>query len=225
MLERLEILIGNENVNKIKEKNILVIGLGGVGGYVVESLIRCGIENIVLVDFDKIDETNLNRQIIATRSNINKKKTDAFYERIMDINDKVKVIKIDKFIDESNYKELFDYKIDYLIDCCDYIMTKKLLIKECLDRKIKFITSMGTGYKLDPSKLEITDIRKTSYDKIAKILRKWVKDENIKGKITCVSSTEKPIINKETKKMGSNSFVPASAGLLITSYVIRDIIK
>ena len=84
---------------------------------------------------------------------------------------------------------------------------------------------MGTGYKLDPSKLEITDIRKTSYDKIAKILRKWVKDENIKGKITCVSSTEKPIINKETKSIGSNSFVPASAGLLITSYVIRDIIK
>ena len=131
MLERLEILIGNENVNKIKEKSVLVIGLGGVGGYVVESLIRCGIENIVLVDFDKIDETNLNRQIIATRSNINKKKTDAFYERIMDINDRVKVVKIDKFIDESNYKELFDYKIDYLIDCCDHIITKKLLVINC----------------------------------------------------------------------------------------------
>lgn len=225
MLERLEILIGNENINKIKEKNILVIGLGGVGGYVVESLIRSGVENIVLVDFDTIDETNLNRQIIATRSNINKKKTDAFYERIIDINDKVNIIKIDKYIDESNYKELFNYKIDYLIDCCDCINTKKLLIKECLNKKIKFITSMGTGYKLDPSKLEITDIRKTSYDKIAKILRKWVKDEKIKGKIPCVSSTEKPIINKETKKIGSNSFVPSSAGLLITSYVIRDIIK
>lgn len=225
MLERLEILIGKDNINKIKEKTILVIGLGGVGGYAVEALIRSGIENIILVDYDVVDETNLNRQIIATRSTIGKKKTDLFYDRIKDINDKVNVVIINQFINNENYEDLFKYKIDYLVDCCDYIITKKLLIKECLKRKIKFITSMGTGYKIDPSKLEITDIRKTSYDKVAKIMRKWVKDENIKGKIPCVSSTEPPLGNKLKGDIASNSFVPASAGLLIASYVIRDIIK
>ena len=127
---RTELLVGKDAMQRLNRSRVAVFGIGGVGGYVVESLIRSGVENIVLVDFDTIDETNLNRQIIATRSNINKKKTDAFYERIIDINDKVNIIKIDKYIDESNYKELFNYKIDYLIDCCDCINTKKLLIKE-----------------------------------------------------------------------------------------------
>ena len=223
MLDRLEVLIGKENLNKIKNTKILVIGLGGVGGYVVESLVRSGINNIILVDFDIIDITNLNRQIIATNKSIKRKKTDAFYDRIKDINENCNIILIDKFIDNTNYKELFSYDFDYLIDCCDSISTKKLLIKECLNKKIKFITSMGMGNKMNPSKIEIIDIRKTSYDKIAKILRKWVKDENIKGKIPCVSSSEMPIKTKDT--IGSNSFVPASAGLLITSYIINDIIK
>lgn len=224
MLERLEILIGTENIKKITDTKVLVVGLGGVGGYVTESLVRSGINNIILVDFDIIDITNLNRQIIATNKNIKRKKTDAFYERIKDINENCNVTIIDKFIDETNYKELFDYDFDYLIDCCDSINTKKLLIKECLSRKIKFITSMGMGNKMDPSKIEIIDIRKTSYDKIAKILRKWVKDEKINDKIPCVSSTEMPIKTKGTI-IGSNCFVPASAGLLITSYIINDIIK
>lgn len=224
MLERLEILIGTENIKKITNTKVLVVGLGGVGGYVTESLVRSGINNIILVDFDIIDITNLNRQIIATNKNIKRKKTDAFYERIKDINENCNVTIIDKFIDETNYKKLFDYDFDYLIDCCDSINTKKLLIKECLSRKIKFITSMGMGNKMDPSKIEIIDIRKTSYDKIAKILRKWVKDEKINGKIPCVSSTEMPIKTKGTI-IGSNCFVPASAGLLITSYIINDIIK
>ena len=151
MLERLEILIGTENIKKITDTKVLVVGLGGVGGYVTESLVRSGINNIILVDFDIIDITNLNRQIIATNKNIKRKKTDAFYERIKDINENCNVTIIDKFIDETNYKKLFDYDFDYLIDCCDSINTKKLLIKECLSRKIKFITSMGMGNKMDPS--------------------------------------------------------------------------
>ena len=211
-------------LNKIKTKHILVIGLGGVGSYVVESLIRSGIENITIVDFDKIDISNLNRQLMTNLNNIGKLKTDEIEKRILMINKNVKIKKISKFINEDNYLELFKENIDYLIDAEDSTNTKKLIIKECLKRKIKFITCCGTGNKLDPSKLEIVDIRKTSYDPLAKSLRTWVNKEKIKGKILCCCSKEMPI-KVNSKTIGSTSFVPSSAGLLITSYVIKDIIK
>ena len=182
MFERLELLIGKENLNKIKTKHILVIGLGGVGRYVVESLIRSGIENITIVDFDKIDISNLNRQLMTNLNNIGKLKTDEIEKRILMINKNVYIKKISKFINEDNYLELFKENIDYLIDAEDSTNTKKLIIKECLKRKIKFITCCGTGNKLDPSKLEIIDIRKTSYDPLAKSLRTWVNKEKIKVK-------------------------------------------
>ena len=222
--KRLELLIGKDNLNKIKDCHILVLGVGGVGSYVVESLIRSGVEHITLVDFDTIDITNLNRQLMTNLDNIGMKKVDVLFDRIHSINKDVIVEKLDSFIDSSNYLTLFDRKIDYFIDCCDTINTKKLVIKECLDRNIKFITCSGTGNKLDPSRLSIVDIRKTSYDPIAKILRSWVNKEHIKGKVLCLWSDEKPL-KIEGKTIGSNSFVPASAGLLITSYIIRDIVR
>ena len=222
--ERLKLLINNDNFNKIQNTKVLVIGLGGVGSYVVESLIRSGIKDIVIVDFDKIDITNLNRQLMTNLDNIGKLKVDEIEKRILSINKNVHIKKISEFIDESNYLKIFDEKIDYLIDAQDCTSTKKLLIKECLKRKIKFITCCGTGNKFNPSKLQIIDIRKTSYDPLAKVLRTWVNKEKIKGKILCCCSTEKPVkIN--SKIIGSTSFVPSSAGLLITSYVINDIIK
>lgn len=222
--ERLKLLINNDNFNKIQNTKVLVIGLGGVGSYVVESLIRSGIKDIIIVDFDKIDITNLNRQLMTNLDNIGKLKVDEIEKRILSINKNVHIKEISEFIDESNYLKIFDEKIDYLIDAQDCTSTKKLLIKECLKRKIKFITCCGTGNKFNPSKLQIIDIRKTSYDPLAKVLRTWVNKEKIKGKILCCCSTEKPVkIN--SKIIGSTSFVPSSAGLLITSYVINDIIK
>lgn len=222
--ERLKLLINNDNFNKIQNTKVLVIGLGGVGSYVVESLIRSGIKDIIIVDFDKIDITNLNRQLMTNLDNIGKLKVDEIEKRILSINKNVHIKKISEFIDESNYLKIFDEKIDYLIDAQDCTSTKKLLINECLKRKIKFITCCGTGNKFNPSKLQIIDIRKTSYDPLAKVLRTWVNKEKIKGKILCCCSTEKPVkIN--SKIIGSTSFVPSSAGLLITSYVINDIIK
>ena len=221
---RLEILIGKDNLNKIKNSRILVIGLGGVGSYVVESLVRSGVGTIILVDFDKIDITNLNRQLMTNLDNLGNLKTDELEKRCKSINKDCTITKINHFIDESNINCLFENKIDYLIDTEDTIKTKELIIKECLTRNIKFITCCGTGNKFDPSKLEIIDIRKTSYDPIAKILRNWLKKEHINQKIMCCCSTEKPI--KTTSQIiGSTSFVPASAGLLITSYIINDIIK
>ena len=223
MLDRLELLIGKEKIEKIKNTTVLVIGLGGVGGYAVESLVRSGIKKIIIVDFDKIDITNLNRQIISLKSNIGEYKVDVVEKRIKEIND-IEIIKIKEFINKENINNLFLYKPDYVIDACDTINVKKELIRICLKNNIKFISSMGTGNKLDPSKLEIIDVRKTSYDPIAKIIRKMVKDENIKGKISVICSTEVPI-KTNSKTIASNSFVPATSGLLCTSYVINDIIK
>ena len=221
---RLEKVIGKENLNNLKNKSVLILGCGGVGGYVVESLARSGIGTLILVDFDVIDESNINRQIIALDSTIGKNKVDVFEERIKDINKECKVIKIKKFIDEDNIVELFDYNIDFFVDACDAVPTKKAVIKECLKRKIKFISSMGTGNKLDPSKLEITDIRKTINDPLARIIRKFVKDEKINSKILVLSSKEVPIKTGESTP-GSTAFVPSSAGLLISSYIVKYFIK
>ncbi len=224
MFDRLELLIGKDNIYKLNNSHIVVLGLGGVGGYVVESLVRSGVQKITIVDYDKIDISNINRQIIALKDNIGSLKVEEFEKRIHQINDKVIVNKINSFIDKDNINELFKEKIDYFIDACDSIDTKKLVIDKCISNNIKFITCLGTGKRLDPSKLMICDIRKTNYDPLAKILRKYVKDNNIKDKVLCCFSSEIPI-KYENGKIGSNSFVPPSAGLLITSYVVRDICK
>jgi tRNA A37 threonylcarbamoyladenosine dehydratase len=222
MLDRLELLVGKNNIEKIKNTKILLIGIGGVGGYTLESLIRSGIENITIVDYDTIDITNLNRQLISNINNIGKYKVDEFEIRIKNINPNCKINKIKEKITINNFDILEITNYDYVIDACDSIEVKKEIIRKCLKNNIKFISSMGTGYKLDPSKLEIIDIRKTSYDPIAKIIRKMVKDEKLKGKIMTVCSRE---TNKKSSKIiASNSFVPATAGLLLTSYVINDIV-
>ena len=222
--DRLSKVIGKENVTDLSNKAVLVLGCGGVGGYVIESLARSNIGTLIIVDFDTIELTNLNRQIIALDSTIGKYKVDAFEERIKDINNKCKVIKIKDKINNDNFNELFNEKIDFFVDACDDLNVKKLVIKECLKRNIPFISSMGTGNKLDPSKLEIVDIRKTVNDPIARILRKYIKDEKINKKVLVCSSKELPIKTGE-RTPGSTAFVPSSAGLLISSYIINYFIK
>lgn len=222
-LERLESQIGKENIEKLRTSTILIIGLGGVGGYALESIVRSGIENLIIVDADIIESSNLNRQLISLHSTIGMKKVDAFEKRILDINPKAKIKKIDKFINEDNINILFEQKIDYLIDACDTIPTKKLIIKECIKKNIPMISCMGMGRKLDISKIKVQDIRNTSYDPIAKKIRKMVNEEKIKEKIMVVSSTEPPITNTK-KHISSNSFVPAVAGINCASYIIHLII-
>lgn len=223
MFERLERIIGKENLELIHGKRVLIIGLGGVGGMALETLIRNGIQDIVIVDNDKIDITNKNRQIIALDSNVDEYKTDAFEKRILDINSNVKVTKITSFIDKDNISILFDTNPDYIIDACDTVSTKILIIEECLKRNIKFISSMGMGKKIDISKLEITEISKTSYDKLAKVIRKRLRDDKVIGKVPVLSSKEQPIDTKE--EIGSYSPVTMSAGILLGDYIIKDIIK
>lgn len=221
---RLERIINTEGIDILNSKCVLILGLGGVGGYVLESLVRSGIGKFIIVDFDKIDSTNINRQIIALDSTVDQYKVDVFESRIRDINPFCEVIKIKEFIDKDNIDLLFNYNIDYLIDACDTVDTKKVIIKECLSRGVKFISSMGTGNKLDPSQLEIVDIRKTINDPLARIMRKFVKDSNIKSKILVLSSKEIPIKTFDGK-LGSSMFVPSSAGILIASYIVREFIK
>lgn len=222
MFERVISFVGENNFNKIKDVTVLVVGLGGVGGYAVESLIRSGIYNIILIDFDKIDLSNLNRQIITNQNNIGKYKTDVMQERILSINPECHVITHNIFLDKDNINILDNYQIDYIIDACDSVGTKKLLIDYSLEKNIELISSMGTAKKIDPTKLAIMDIRKTSYDPLAKIIRKYVFDKKINGKIMVVSSTEEPI---QSETLSSLMFVPATAGILCTKYVISDIIN
>ena len=220
---RLEYLIGNDNVELLKTKKVLIVGLGGVGGFAVEALARSGIGNITLVDYDTIDITNLNRQIIALHSTIGLKKTTAFKERILNINKDCNITVLNLFLDSSNYKEIITDDYDFIIDCCDSLEAKKILLLESYNKKIPFIGCMGTANKMDPSKLEIVDIRKTINDPIARIMRKFVKDNKLNQKIMVVSSKELP--KKNGTKLGSNAFVPSSAGLLIASFVVRSLIN
>lgn len=223
MFDREIRLIGLEKYDLIKSKTVAIIGLGGVGGYALETLVRSGIESIILVDYDTIDISNINRQIIATTKNIGTKKIEAAKLRALEINPNCKITTLNLKLNEDNIDSLFNFKIDYIIDACDTISVKKRLILECHKRKIKLISSMGSGNKLDPTKFSICDIRKTSYDPIAKIIRKFVIENKIKEKVMVVSSTEAP--KKIEGVISSISYVPSVVGIYLTTYVINDIIK
>ena len=222
MFER-EILMIEDKIDLLKNKTILVLGLGGVGGYVVESLARCGIGHLILVDYDTVDITNINRQIIALHSNIGKKKTLCFKERIKDINPDCQVDTLDIFYSEENKDILFKEKIDYVIDCCDSLESKKVLIEECFKRNIKIISSMGTGNKFHPELFSITSLKKTEYDPLAKKLRFLLKDNKELLNTKVIYSKEQPLPFKG--KIGSISYVPSIAGLMLASYVINEFLE
>ncbi len=224
MFERLEKIFGPDNLNKLQGKTIAVIGVGGVGGYVVETLIRNSVKNLIIVDGDVVDITNKNRQIIATDDTISKSKVEAFKERIKSINNECNVICLNIFLNNSNINELFKYDIDYMVDACDTVSTKIILIKECLNRNIKFISSMGTGNKIDPKKLEIVPLNKTCYDPLARVIRQEIRKLNIKDNFPVLSSSEE-IIKTGIRVPASYSVVPNIAGILIADYIIKDIIK
>lgn len=221
---RLEELYGLDKVNKLKNSCVLVIGLGGVGGYVVESLTRSGIGTLILVDSDVVDITNINRQIIATDETIGKLKTECFKERIKSINPECKVKLYSEFLDETNYLTILENNIDFIVDAIDSIKSKELIIKYALENNIKIISSMGTGNRENPLDLDIVDIKKTSGDPIAKIIRKYLRDNNINKKLPVLCSHELPM-NKINDVIPSNSFVSSTAGILISSYVIKELIK
>lgn len=208
------------DINQLKNKAVAIVGIGGVGGYVAESLARSGVGKLILVDYDVVDETNINRQIIALHSTIGKEKVSLMEERIHDICEDTQVVSYRIMYGEENRYDIFSEKIDFLVDACDIVRSKQILITECLNRGIPFISSMGTGNRLDPSKLTVTDLAKTEGDPLARIMRKWAKDRGIRTPIPVLYSSELPI-KTGTRQPGSLIFVPASAGLLIGSYIVR----
>lgn len=232
---RTEMLIGKEAVQKLQKSKVAIFGIGGVGSYVVEGLVRAGIGNFILVDHDTVSETNLNRQIIATTKTIGRDKVQVANERILEINPNANVeIYKEFFMPDS--KEILDNTVSYIIDCVDTVTAKIELIKRAKQLNIPIISSMGTGNKLDPTKFEITDIYKTSVCPLAKVMRKELKQRGINN-LKVLYSKEEPIkLKKETdetkleevsKKQtpGSISFVPSVAGLIIAGEVIKDLIK
>ena len=239
-LNRTEMLIGKNNLSKLKKANIVVFGLGGVGSYVVEGLVRSGIENIAIIDKDIVDVTNINRQIIANINTIGLPKVKVENDRILSINPNTNIIGIQEFISKDNILEIMnkinhhfkkinknsyinqkEFAINYVIDAIDTVSSKLEIIKYCSANNIDLISCMGTGNKLDASKFEITDITKTSVCPLAKIIRKELKKMQIPH-LKVLYSKEEPI-KTESSKPASISFVPSVAGLLIAGEVIKDI--
>lgn len=220
MFERILDLINENDFKKIENNNVLIVGLGGVGGYALEALIRSGSKNLTIVDGDKIEISNLNRQLISLQNNIGQYKTEEAKKRALLINPNAQIKTINKFINNENIKELNLQKFNYVIDACDDINLKLLLIKYA--DQYKLISAMGTAKKINPNNLSITTLNKTNNDPLARILRKRVKELNLKTKFKVVSSTENIINNK---KLGTLIFVPAVAGLLCAYYIIDDILK
>lgn len=220
MFNRLELLIGKNNVDLLHQKHILIVGIGGVGGYTLESLVRSGIGKITIIDHDIIDISNLNRQIISNENNLGLNKVDVAKERVLSINSQIIINPINDFLTKDNIIDLLKDKYDFIIDTCDTISTKIALIQYANTFNTRIISCMGTANKMHPELLKISTLDKTSYDPIARILRKEFKT----SKIPVVYSEEIPIKNNDGI-LGSNSFVPGTAGLLITSYVINTLIK
>ena len=222
IFERTQALIGRENLNILKESTIVLFGLGGVGGFVFEALIRSGVGKIVIVDYDKVNPSNINRQIIATTSNIGKFKTDEFIIRAKEINIDAKVIDYKKkIISLEDLSFLDGYNIDYIVDAIDTFEGKISIIKYALANRIKIISSMGTGNKVNPGLFEITDIFKTSMCPLAKKIRNRLRKENINS-LKVIYSKEEPV-KHGFDFIASIAFVPSTAGLLIASEVIRDL--
>ncbi len=222
-LSRLESIIGEDNIKVLKNLKVLILGLGGVGGYVVESITRCGVEHITLVDGDTIKPSNINRQIIVTSKNMNKYKTKEWKKRIKLINKDAIVNIINTVINEDNMEILFSENYDYIVDACDTTKVKVKLIRECAKRNIKLISCMGTAKKMDATKLIITTLDKTDTDPLAKKIRSELKNEkDLMRNVTVVTSTEKA---KDIIELGSTAFVPAVAGLYITNFIVNDVVN
>ena len=220
---RSEELLGKEGLKILAEAKIAVFGIGGVGSFVVEALARSGVGTLTLVDHDVVSLTNLNRQLVALRSTIGRKKVLVAKERIMDINQDAVVHTYDTFFGAET-AELFDFSaFDYVVDAVDTVSAKLLLIEKAKEAGVPVISCMGTGNKLDPSRLEVTDIYKTSVCPLARVMRRELKKREIR-RLKVVYSTEEPV-KTGSRTPGSIAFVPPAAGLMAAAEVVRDLLN
>ena len=230
IFQRTELLIGSKNLEKLKKSNVIVFGLGGVGGATVEALVRAGIGNLSIVDFDIVDITNLNRQLVATQSVVGKPKVEAARERILAIRSDINLtVYQEKFLKENSDLFFKDKTYDYIVDAIDLVTPKLDLIELATNLKIPIISSMGTGNKINPAMFEVADIKKTSVCPLAKVVRRELKKRRI-NKLKVVYSKEEPRkpfnengSREKSKNVGSISFVPPVVGMILASEVIKDI--
>lgn len=239
---RTELAIGPEGLEIMKNSTVAVLGIGGVGGMAVEALARTGIGRLILIDKDTVDITNVNRQIHALTTTVGQKKAELMVDRVKLINPECEAIALNMFYTEETYEELFKLKPDYVLDASDTIIYKVHIIKECLSRGIPMISSMGAANKMDPTRFQVADISKTTYDPIARVIRQKLRKEGIKKGVKVVFSTEPPMKPRQdvTDKIvpenapdrrkakqppASNAFVPPVAGLIMVSVAVRDLLE
>ncbi|MBM6619701.1 tRNA threonylcarbamoyladenosine dehydratase [Bacillus suaedaesalsae] len=238
---RNELAMGKEGLDLLRNSTVAVLGVGGVGGFAAEALARSGVGRIVLVDKDDVDITNINRQVIALLSTVGRQKVEVMKERIADINPECEVIALKMFYTEETYEQFFSHGLDWVIDASDTISYKIHLMKECLNRNIPIISSMGAANKTDPTRFKIADISKTHTDPLAKVIRTRLRKEGIHKGIKVVFSDESPIVIREDVRKeitdenakirkakmppSSNAFVPSVAGLIMGGHVITQITK
>lgn len=225
---RTELLIGNVGLDKLRKSTVMIFGIGGVGSYTVEALARAAVGHLILVDFDEISITNINRQLHALHSTVGEAKAAVMKRRILEINPAAKVEVIKEFYSAADADRMLGRKPDYVIDAIDTVSSKVSLAKECLLRKIPIISSMGAGNRLTAENYKVTDISKTSGDPLAKAVRKLLRKEGITKGIKVVSTTDLPLTpltsEAEGQVPGSISFVPPVVGLLIAGEVVRDLL-
>lgn len=231
-LERSELLLGKEGLERLKSANVLIIGVGGVGAYAAEMLVRAGIGRVTIADSDYVSDSNINRQLIALHSTVGRLKTDVLAERLIDINPELQLRVVPEYIKDEKTDEILDSDtFDYIVDAIDTLSPKLALIKGALDRKIPIVSSMGAGAKLDPTKMEICDISKTHHCPLAHMLRKRLHKMGIRRGFKAVFSAEPPIegamilCQEQNKKsnVGTISYLPALFGIGCASAVIRDL--
>ncbi|HNX87628.1 MAG TPA: tRNA threonylcarbamoyladenosine dehydratase [Paludibacteraceae bacterium] len=233
--QRTELLTGNNGLNKLRNSSVLIVGLGGVGGLAAEMICRAGVGRMTLIDRDTVTSTNINRQIAALHSTVGQLKTEIIASRLKDINPVLELTVISDWLNEENTDKILDEgKFDFVVDAIDTLSPKVFLIKSCTEKGIRIISSMGSGAKMDPSKVQISDISKTNYCPLAKAVRQRLSKLGIKKGLTVVYSTEESDRNSviltegelyKKSTTGTISYMPALFGLYLSSYVIREIIK
>ena len=227
---RTSLIIGEDGINKLKNSHILVIGVGGVGSFCVEALVRSGVGNITIVDYADVEVTDINRQLPGLTSTLGKDKVEVVKERLLDINNNLNINAIKETFNAQSSDEIFKYKYDYVADAIDMVSSKIHLVEECMKRDIPIISSMGMGNKLDPTKIEVSDISKTHTCPLAKVVRKELRDRNIEH-LKVVFSTEHPLEVKEKVSNGhrilpgSIAFMSPSGGLTMAAEIVKDLLN
>ena len=223
--DRTEILIGKDGIKTLENASVAVIGIGGVGGYVCHMLVRAGVGHLTIVDFDKVDETNINRQVVAFQDSVGQAKTEVMKKQLLDINPKCDITAYNVRFCKEFADKLFEKHYDYVVDAIDSVQDKIELICYCKEHNINIVSAMGAGNRMGLPNFKVTDIYKTANDGLAKALRKKLRERNVKKLSVVIDEQTSIKTDKKSSAVGSISYYPAACGCTISAYVINEILK